>query len=176
MIDNQYDGFHPAADWKPPTAKVDSKFFNDFVKTRTPCVIDYPIKLSLDQLRSRCAEVPVMVEQSVNNSFGHGIKHQMKFAEFLENISLYYLNTQYEIDEGLTEFLAPPLHAVRDIVPELWNIVPELVPHQMNVWIGSTSAKDGTSSGLHHDFRILCLTFRRQLLLFDKREEEVYDF
>jgi hypothetical protein len=102
------------------------------------------------------------VEDPVNSSYGHGIKREIKFGDFLQNVNSNYLSTQYELEDGIGTFIASPLHKVIDLIPKLWVLIPELVPHLCNLWMGSTKSKcpteqnnldkNGTSSGLHHDF------------------------
>jgi hypothetical protein len=86
----------------------------------------------------------------------------MKFDDFLQNVTSHYLSTQYELEDGINTFIASPLHKLIDLIPKLWDVIPELVPHLCNLWMGSTKSKcpaeqihlegKGTSSGLHHDF------------------------
>ncbi|KAI8901783.1 cupin-like domain-containing protein [Globomyces pollinis-pini] len=111
-----------------------------------------------------------------------GTRSNMLFKEFVQSLKTgeYYLTTQYHEDEDeksddddeefdddnyatqdmdnskiikstLQAFAAPPLDHILDKVPHSMDLFNGLILHQMNLWIGSTD-KNGTSSGLHHDF------------------------
>jgi hypothetical protein len=56
-------------------------------------------------------------------------------------------------DEDLPPVMNPlptPMHLLRRDVPMRLQLLPTLVPQQLNVWMGNSVS--GSSSGLHHDF------------------------
>jgi len=120
----------------------------EFVALRKPCIItDFSCNVDLNP----CLSEKVVVEELLNGKFGLGNTKEMLFSEFMSALKdgNLYLTTQLSTNE-LGSFAAAPLNAIPKQIPPIWERFPMLVPHQVNLWLGS-SAK-GTSSGLHHDF------------------------
>ena len=100
--------------------------------------------------------------------FGSSLPREtMKFSKFIDTIESenggdLYLTTQYrdedevdDLDDGifvqmLHEYCPPPLPPMLKNFPHRPALLGNLIPQQVNIWIGNS--KDGTSSGLHHDF------------------------
>jgi hypothetical protein len=94
----------------------------------------------------------------------------MLFSDFLSSLEApdgdnLYLTTQYEeedeeegdLDDSvayqmLHEYCPPPLPPMLNKFPHRPSLWGNLIPQQVNLWVGSSRAKQGTSSGLHHDF------------------------
>jgi hypothetical protein len=91
--------------------------------------------------------------------FGTGVREPMRFDAFVDALrrggsSSLYLNTQPlpEGADGLpTAVLGAPLAALpRASLPLRPPLLPTLAPSSINLWLGA--AREGSSSGLHHDF------------------------
>lgn len=110
-------------------------------------------------LRRKAGDAQVSVERrdGPRDRFGRGVKVQMRFAEFLDLLEAgdenHYLPAQElpvdEDGEGVGLF-APPMDSLAQALPWRPHVVPFLVPQQLNMWMGN--ARDGSSSGLHHDY------------------------
>jgi Cupin-like domain len=99
----------------------------------------------------------VEVRAKTGRAFGNGHKKSMKLRSFLRMLSTgnkdLYLSTQDapEDSDGFPELLTVPLKGlVRKGLPLKPSVMSNLVPQAVNVWMGCS--KDGSSSGLHHDF------------------------
>lgn len=101
----------------------------------------------------------------------------MRFQDLLthveNNCPFYYLTSQTEDYEGsdLPALLASPLTRLADDFPLRPRLFAPLVPYQLNVWLGQ--AKDGASSGLHHDFHdnlYLLLRGAKRFQIFSPRD------
>ncbi|TFY54222.1 hypothetical protein EVJ58_g8987 [Rhodofomes roseus] len=112
--------------------------------------------------------------------FGTDVQRvSMPFREFLQSLKIekgpyHYLTTQYSGEEwdALTVF-SPPTDALRDEFPEVPRLIGNLYLQQANLWLGKS--KDGSSSGLHHDFHdnLYCLLKgRKRFVLFPPHEHE----
>ena len=142
------------------------RFFQNFVSARKPLVLksrntDFlQTEFSNSSLANTVGDLLVEVEDKMQGPFGStdvGKRKLMKFAsEFLPALDggEYYLTTQEikEID-GIPEDFAPLI--VRrlidaGLVPLSLPIAGNLVLDNVNIWMGS--ARDGSSSGCHHDF------------------------
>lgn len=140
-------------------------FFERFVAARQPCLIDglptepgWKVRRWTDgYLAAAAGSETVHVEIRKGGGFGHGCKVRMPFGEFVRRAAAgddrLYVSAQPlpEGDDGPTELHAAPLHGrlARD-VPVRPRLLGNLVPQQINVWMGSS--RNPTSSGLHHDF------------------------
>ncbi|KZT66209.1 Clavaminate synthase-like protein [Daedalea quercina L-15889] len=110
--------------------------------------------------------------------FGTDVQRiSMPFRVFLDSLKgkegpYHYLTTQYSGEEwdALTVF-SPPTDALRDEFPEVPRLMGNLFLQQANLWLGKT--KEGSSSGLHHDFHdnLYCLLKgRKRFVLFPPQE------
>lgn len=118
----------------------------------------------------------MQVEQRTDSTdrFGHGMKYESSFAEFLSRLkggdaSIYMSAQDAPLGpDGHPEALAPPvLSLANDFFPLRPALLGRLVPHQFNLWMGC--APDGASSGLHHDFHdnlYVLLRGRKRFKLF----------
>ncbi|BFZ58171.1 hypothetical protein PYCC9005_005232 [Savitreella phatthalungensis] len=134
------------------------------VRNRRPCVLtnlpeDFDglrSLLSLGDLSARAGNVEVDVEPiSSKGTFGTSeTKRRMTISSLvqaLERGERLYLTTQYEDAED-DQVLHEPLRSMWDDlqVPVSPRIVNDLVTAKINLWLGAS--REGTSSGLHHDF------------------------
>ncbi|GMH42361.1 hypothetical protein BSKO_10280 [Bryopsis sp. KO-2023] len=142
--------------------------WKDFISTRTPVLIKGHIKddaWSVPKrwkenayLNEKAGNVTVKVEKrgGAKEKFGKGRKMAMNFGEFLGEIAegdeTLYLSPQEACVgvDGLPELISPPLDEFKGDFPFRPELMGNLVPHQINIWMGN--ARNGSSSGLHHDF------------------------
>ena len=159
-------------DYISPTAITPKEFYNKYVKERRPVVFSSSLDTidekwkgtkshwSNDYLNRLTGNSTIRVEYRENESgrFGEGKEKTMKMKEFLNKIKsgdkLHYLTTQdLKVDEeGRPEMMTSPIvelfnHGEFPLQP---SILPNLIPFNLNLWFGNT--KEGSSSGLHHDF------------------------
>ncbi|KAH9922387.1 cupin-like domain-containing protein [Fomitopsis serialis] len=169
-----------------------TEFFTNFVSQRKPAIITgLPNDPSfaaqkwpsdLDYLSSKAGDTKVLVEpmHPTTQQFGTDVQRiSMPFRDFLLSLKndkgpYQYLTTQYSGEEwdALTVF-SPPTGALRDEFPEVPRIMGNLYLQQANLWLGKS--KDGTSSGLHHDFHdnLYCLLKgRKRFVLYPPQEHE----
>ncbi|CAM9861457.1 unnamed protein product, partial [Hapterophycus canaliculatus] len=103
------------------------------------------------------AEVKVEFRGGAGERFGQGLERGMKFGDFLGELEhksdLLYLTTQeLGLDPtGRPALMSAPLDRLRDDFPLRPKLVGELVPQNVNLWMGHTKS-GASSSGLHHDF------------------------
>lgn len=108
-------------------------------------------------------------------------REKMPFGEYIDKMdkerAKYYLTTQYgmeeqadgEEDDGpvLDPLLPSPTHKLKGDFPAHPRILGDLVLQQCNLWLGNS--KEGTTSGLHHDFHdnlYLLLSGEKRFVLF----------
>ena len=127
-------------------------------------------------IRSRAGDAEVSVESrsGATDRFGKGVKETMTVSKFLDLLESgdedHYLPAQelpLDEDGGGVGLFAPPMDRFANDLPWRPHILPHLVPQQMNIWMGN--AKDGSSSGLHHDYHdnlYLLLRGRKRFTLF----------
>lgn len=131
----------------------------------------------------------VKVEPKTSSGgFGSSLpREKMDFSDFVDRVQAekgenLYLTTQYRDEEDekveteeeadilegmLHEYCPPPLPPMLKHFPHRPALLGNLVPQQVNVWIGSS--KDGSSSGLHHDFHdnlYLLLSGKKRFTIF----------
>jgi len=157
------------------------RFYNDYIRHRRPVVIrgkKLPNELrNLDRWKTnnnimtdRAGDESVMVEKRSHDSdsFGKGDEISMNFRTFMKLIeagdNMHYLTTQDVMAnaDGRPELMATFMKKLRGssddteagtttvAFPLRPNIAGNLIPQNINLWIGNS--KDGTSSGLHHDY------------------------
>jgi hypothetical protein len=117
-------------------------------------------KWTVDYLLKRASKVPVRVEHRTaeQGSYGQGdaSKLDMKFGDVLKKLSKgdtsLYMTTQpvAPAPDGHPEIMAPPTSYVATDFPIQPEILGNLVPQQVNIWMGC--APKGSSTGLHVDF------------------------
>lgn len=144
---------------------------------------------SFDYLKKKAGDEKVMVEKRPNQdeSFGQGNEIPMSFAEFLDLISngdvMHYLTTQdveASADEsneegigGRPDLMAPLMKRLQDDFVLRPPIMANLIPSNINLWMGNS--KDGSSSGLHHDYHdnlYLVLKGKKRFRLYSPSEAE----
>jgi hypothetical protein len=168
---NQYSGWTvPTKDYELPTidiaAETPETFYTKYIQHRRPVVLKgvLPDLSLLEQwkdfnyLLEKVGDQSVMVEKrlSVEDSFGKGNEIKMNFHRFIEMISggdeKHYLTTQdvQANSDGRPELISPLMKSLSNDFPLRPLLMGNLVPQNINMWLGNS--KDGTSSGLHHDY------------------------
>ncbi|KZT05153.1 Clavaminate synthase-like protein [Laetiporus sulphureus 93-53] len=164
-------------------------FFKDYISRRRPVVLSgLPDDASfqatkwtdLNYLASKAGDVEVLVEpmHASIRQFGTDVQRiPMRFRNFLDSLKQedgphHYLTTQYSGEEwdSLT-VLSPPTDALSSDFPDVPPVMGNLFLQQANLWIGKS--KEGSSSGLHHDFHdnLYCLLKgRKRFVLFPPKE------
>lgn len=143
-------------------------FFERFVATRTPVVLEgiiqddaftAPGKWTNEYLKQLAGDETLAVERRGDTSekFGKGVEVPMQFKELLDLIAsgdeMHYLTTQdveAEGEDGRPEIMAPFVAKLQQDFPLRPALLGNLVPQNINIWMGNN--KDGSSSGLHHDY------------------------
>jgi len=117
---------------------------------------------TLPYLKEQAGDSAVIIESRdpTTRRFGAGIRKRSSFGAFLDQVaagdsSVYLSSCEPPIhpEDDRPEVLAPPLSSVdlRKDFPLRPEIAGHLIPQQINLWMGASS-KEGSSSGLHHDF------------------------
>ena len=107
--------------------------------------------------------MPVQVEHRTtpSASFGKGdaTKVDMPFSKVLQKVVLdgdssLYMTTQPVAPgpDGHPELMAPPTLNLATDFPLQPSLLGNLVPQQINVWMGNSSAIQGATTGMHLDF------------------------
>ncbi|KAG8992997.1 hypothetical protein FRB90_000818, partial [Tulasnella sp. 427] len=163
----------PTLDTLDPT--IDPReFFSNYVAQRKPVVLrglldDTAFRArkwtDMEYLRKKAGHVQLMVEPMDQKSKQFGTVVQripLSFGDFLDSLQakngpFHYLTTQYSDDDEIPETFPPPTHALKDDFPLVPKLMGNLVLQQVNLWVGKS--KNGSSSGLHHDFHdnLYCL-------------------
>lgn len=143
-------------------------FFERYVATRTPVVLEgfidddaftAPAKWTNEYLRAQAGDETLAVERrgATHEKFGRGIEVPMQFKELLDLITsgdeMHYLTTQdveADAEDGRPELMAPFVAKLQQDFPLQPALLGNLVPQNINIWMGNN--KDGSSSGLHHDY------------------------
>ncbi|WFD30591.1 hypothetical protein MSPP1_001612 [Malassezia sp. CBS 17886] len=193
-----YTGWTPARGEPVAVRGADTgadAMWTEFVAPRRPVVLDALLDdpewhgtqwTNLAYLAERAGNAVVTVEpvHPDDRCFGTGVQRStMSFADYLRVVQdpsqagRFYLTTQYDqdapdgdddADEPPIDTLFPsPTHALARDFPMHPRILGRLVLQQCNLWLGS--AREPTSSGLHHDFHdnlYLLLSGRKRFLLF----------
>ena len=111
----------------------------------------------------------VMVEQRSSSSssqttkptsFGNGYEIPMTFSQFANLIASgkddrHYLTTQdvHSNADGRPDLMSPLMKYVQHDFPLQPHIMGNLIPQNINLWMGNSSSSSvGISSGLHHDY------------------------
>ena len=143
-------------------------FYREYVAKRRPCVIvgclpDAQWKVSqkwtISYLKeSKAGDVEISVEKrsSAKAKFGQGNEVKLLFRQFLDLLDAgsdeCYLTTQDVLTtaDGRPHVMSPFMEKLADDFPLQPKLTGNLIPQNINVWMGRS--KDGSSSGLHHDF------------------------
>lgn len=167
-------------------------FWEKYVRARRPVVIrggisdesfTAPAKWDPAYLVKRAGQVKVLVEERVaaapaapgcaappplQTPFGRGVRVCRTFAEVIKAAAAgddrHYLTAQRKAGT----VVAPPLAgALERDLPRVPAAMGALEPESVSLWVGAS--KDGTSSGLHHDFHdnlYVLLRGRKRFRLF----------
>jgi hypothetical protein len=147
------------------------KFFDKYVKTRTPvaftdqivdakCTVSASNLWSNDYLLDKCQNCSIKKEvrqDDESGRYGLGSEEQTTFAEFMETFyqGNSYLTTQdleYDAD-GRPAIVSPPLTSLTSDFPLTPELFKNLVVNNVNMWFGYTKpGAPASTSGLHHDF------------------------
>ncbi|OQR98591.1 hypothetical protein ACHHYP_08383 [Achlya hypogyna] len=143
-------------------------FYESYVATRRPVVLrgfiqdeafQAPTKWTNEYLKATAGDAQLMVEErsSVADSYGKGNEVAMTFRSFLELLEqrdmLHYLTTQdvtADPDTGRPGLMAPFIQLLAHDFPLTPELLGNLVPQNINVWMGN--AVEGSTTGLHHDY------------------------
>ena len=161
-------------------------FYRDYVAKRKPCLIlgclpDGQWRVtqkwnSFSYLKEKAGGVEISVEKrtSATAKFGRGNEVKLRFGEFLDLIEAgsdeYYLTTQDVLTtaDGRPHVMSPFMEKLADDFPLRPKLTGNLIPQNINVWMGRS--KEGSSSGLHHDFHdnLYCvISGKKKFDLFD---------
>ncbi|KAI0071519.1 Clavaminate synthase-like protein [Panus rudis PR-1116 ss-1] len=190
----------PTLDRLDPTIQAEELF--SYISSRKPAIIkglpdDESFKAGkwtdLKYLIQKAGETKVLVEpiHPKSQQYGTDVERiSMPFKDFLSSLTSsdgphHYLTTQYaelekNPDSNLDQFtvLPSPANALADDFPEVPRIMGNLFLQQVNLWIGKS--KDGSSSGLHHDFHdnLYCLLKgKKRFVLYPPQElENLYPY
>ncbi|KAI8109604.1 hypothetical protein M9434_000886 [Picochlorum sp. BPE23] len=153
-----------------PWVRVDKltpeSLWDEYISQRRPIVIrGHPSEISSgtrkwtnEYLKDVAGKRFVSVEYKTNESegFGLGKRRVMAFSEFLLRIeqgqeNLYLTSPQQPLGpHGFPDVMvSPTLDLLKDF-PVRLSLAGNLIPQQINLWMGNS--KDGSSSGLHHDY------------------------
>ena len=194
-VQNRYNGWVvPNKDYTIPKIPLKSlttntKFFDEYVKQRRPVVLEGTLEdldglkkwqHDNDHLRKLAGKESVMVEvrKEQNESFGRGNETPMAFEQFLDLVEAgdakHYLTTQdVEANEdGQPDLMAPFMKALKGDFPLRPKITGNLIPQNINLWMGN-NAGDGVSSGLHHDYHdnlYIILRGRKRFRLYSPKD------
>jgi hypothetical protein len=172
---NQYNGWIvPTKDYELPTIDIadvtPEAFYSKYIQNRRPVVLMHgsgnvlPDLSHIEKwkdfnyLMEKVGEQSVMVEKRScdKDAFGKGNEVKMNFGHFLRLISggddKHYLTTQdvHASSDGRPDLMSPLMKSLQGDFPLRPLLMGHLVPQNINLWIGNS--KEGTSSGLHHDY------------------------
>ena len=194
-FENEYDG-HTLAEESSAIDRVNiadltpQTFYRDYVAKRKPCLIigclpDDQWKVakwrSFSYLKEKAGDMEISVEKrsGTKAKFGQGNEVKLRFGQFLDLLEAgsdeYYLTTQDVLTtaDGRPHVMSPFMEKLADDFPLRPKLTGNLIPQNINVWMGRS--KDGSSSGLHHDFHdnLYCVVSgRKKFDLFAPSEAE----
>eukprot|EP01134_Creolimax_fragrantissima_P003561 CFRG3561T1 len=141
-------------------------FYREYIANRKPCILkgftdDTQLSGTKhwtgEYLRAQAGDAELIVEHRKNTEegFGEDKKVQMTFSKFLDELDsgseMFYLTTQeIPFNDGVMALYGSPVSSFSNDFPERPRIVGNLVPQQINMWVGASHT--GSTSGLHHDF------------------------
>ena len=173
-----------------PASISPKDFFEKYVATRTPCIIDglppsNPTIITPDIVKEHAGSVQVQVEKrySRDELFGQNRTPSRQFvpsiSDFVDGLrsedgDLLYLSTQQPTKENDEQTITPspfegPCQTLVDkgLLPKALSWAGHMILQSCNLWMGS-SVK-GSCSGLHHDYHdnfYLLFEGRKQFRLF----------
>lgn len=170
---NEYNGWTvPTKNYTIPTINITDvrpeTFYKNFIHKRRPVVLKGMLPglslieqwTNLDYLKKKVGDLPVMVEKrsTETDSFGNGNEVKLLFRQFVQLIcngdDKHYMTTQdaHANTDGRPDLMSPFMKTLSSDFPLRPILMGNLIPQNINLWIGNSSNKDGTSSGLHHDY------------------------
>ena len=190
---SEYCGYEPPTAGNHPIDKVSpdttsEQFFLNYIVKRKPAILTGHLtdpewnghQWTNSYLNEKAGGADVIVEQRGDAGFGLlAPKVNMKYGDFIAKLVAgdenLYLTTQDlerfedDVDDlGMPKsIMAEPLKSLALDFPRRPAIFGKLIPHLLSLWQGLT--KDGTSSGLHHDFHdnfYVLLRGRKRFRLF----------
>ena len=175
---NEYSGYIPPSRGNHCIERISPNidpqdFFTRYVVKRKPVILEGHLSDSQwkghlwtnKYLKEKAGHADVIVEHRGEKDAGFGLmapKVGMKYGDFLAQLmkgnDRLYLTTQdlerFEEDiDGMgmpKSIIAEPLKSLKSDFPQCPRVLGKLVPYQLTLWQGLT--KEGTSSGLHHDY------------------------
>jgi hypothetical protein len=170
---NRYTGWTvPSQNYELPTINIGDitprQFYENYVRARRPIIIKgIPADAStvqswnsIEYLDKKAGKQSVMVERrdSTAEGYGKGNEVSMAFSDFLKLIKdgdeMHYLTTQdvQSNEDGRPDILPEFMKALSDDFPLRPELMGNLVPQNINLWMGNNNNQSGSSSGLHHDY------------------------
>jgi len=161
----------PSPEWRVDRVSIaditPEQFYEKYILTRTPCILTGVLDLkefkcknwTIEYLREVAGDTTVRVERRKDTKSMYGRsapREPMLFKDFLAQIESgaqdLYLTSQTEDYEGseLPAIYAAPLTNLRTDFTLHPPFACNLIPYQVNLWMGNS--KEGSSSGLHHDY------------------------
>ena len=192
---NRYLGWTvPSNNYQLPTIDIENitpeQFYNTYVQNRRPIVIQ-GIPPDLSKLKSwdnchlnkKAGDQTVSVERRSDTSdgYGKGNEIRMKFSQFISLVqnedNLHYLTTQDvpSDDNGRPDILPDFMKALSDDFPIQPKLTGNLIPQNINLWMGNSTNFAGASSGLHHDYHdnlYVVLKGRKRFRLFSPMDTQ----
>jgi hypothetical protein len=193
---NHYTGWTvPSPNYQIPSLNIHDitpqQFYQDYIQKRRPIVLR-GISSDLSQLYSwkdmqylqdKAGHQTVKVERRRNHSdgYGQGNEVSMKFSQFLQllqnNDEFHYLTTQdvHSNNDGRPEILPQFMEALSDDFPIQPSLMGNLIPQNVNLWMGHTNNNASSSSGLHHDYHdnlYIVLRGRKRFRLFSPMDTQ----
>jgi len=196
-MQNNYKGFHPSLGGAVPRVPWEDVqdaelFFKEYISKHKPVVIEgIPEDLqnvkewSNSYLKRVAGDSKVSVETvHEGNKFGKGlVKKDVAFRTIAESIAngetCYYITTQdIKVNEktGQPNVTSSPVTELiysEKGVPIKPKLFGNLIPMNLNIWMGNS--KDGSCTGLHHDYHdnlYVLLRGRKKFQLYSPLDTE----
>ena len=176
MSRNHYNGTRVSSDFKVPRVSLSTldaaTFFSEFIHKRCPVVLTslpedlagLRTKWTNAYLRSSAGDALVEVEEreDTTTGFGKGNTQRMPFNAIIDALDagsekLYLTTQKLKLNAaGQPDIISPPLVQLRQKQPKDFPLRPRLlgnlIPMNLNIWMGNALSAGGSSSGLHHDY------------------------
>lgn len=152
--------------WVSVDKLTPESLWDGYISRRRPIVIrGHPNEISSgtrkwtnEYLKEVAGKRFVSVEYKTTESegFGLGKRRVMAFSEFLSRIeqgqeNLYVTSPEQPLGpHGIPDVMVSPTLDLCKDFPVRLSLAGNLIPQQINLWMGNS--KNGSSSGLHHDY------------------------
>ena len=153
------------------TLLTPSDFYTQYIATRRPVILSglqtTPefaslftkwSNMYLEQKMGKERIVKIETRTQAKEAFGQGVQIEMTFGEFIklmEKKDVHHYMTTQELgiheETGMPEMMAASVAALSCDFPLRPKLMGNLLPQNINLWMGM-AAKEGASSGLHHDY------------------------